>query len=177
MTSRAATLIDKITRHVREGLEERFSSYTEQARSLDKLGRAEEVARRMLATVPAPSRWDDLLGPFYSGGQVAQILGGISRQAVADRKERRTLLGLKTSDGVVVYPTFQFDDRNKVWTGLPEILQCFRGSGVDDWTLAGWLVSPMMSLEGRSVLETIRLGEDLKPLLALARDAARRFAD
>lgn len=173
--SRDSSLIDKITQQVREGLEERFSSYTERGHSLEGIGQPEDVARRMLATVPSPpSRWDDLLGPFYSGNQVAQILGGISRQAVADRRQRRTLLGLKTADGIVVYPTFQFNHHNQVLTGLPEILQCFRGSGMDDWTLAGWLVAPMTVLEGRSVLAALQNGEDLKPFLALARDMARR---
>ena len=168
--------IDKITQQVRAGLEERLSSYTEQGRSLEKIGRPEDVARRMLATVPEPSRWDDLLGPFYSGGQVAKLLGGISRQAVADRRERRTLLGLKTADGVVVYPIFQFNHRNEVLPGLPEILQCFRDSGVDDWTLAGWLVSSMSTLDGRSIIQALRDGVDMTPLLTLARDAARRFS-
>jgi hypothetical protein len=174
--SRASALIDRINQLVREGLEERFTSYAKGGHSLDGIGQPEDVARRMLATVPTPSRWDDLLGPFYSGNQVAKLLGGISRQAVADRRERRTLLGLKTADGLIVYPTFQFDHRNEILAGLPEILQCFRGGVVDDWTLAGWLVSSMATLGGRSVIEAIRDGEDRKPLLALARDAARRFS-
>jgi hypothetical protein len=171
-----STLIDKITRQVREGLAERFSSFAEQGQSLAGIGEPEDVARRMLATVPSPSRWDDLLGPFYSGAQIAELLGGISRQAVADRRERRTLLGLKTADGVVVYPAFQLDSRNQILPGLSEILQGFRGSGADDWTLAGWLVSPLAFLNGRSVVQAIRDGEDLKLLLALARDTARRFS-
>lgn len=176
MTVRASNLIAEITQRVREGLEERFTSYTDQGHSLEAIGEPEKVAQRMLATVPAVSRWDDLLGPFYSGGQTVEILGGISRQALADRRERRTILGLRTAEGVFVYPTFQFNDRNQVLAGLSEILQCFRGSGVDDWTLAGWLVSPLKSLGGRSVIEAIRLGEDLQPLVALARDAAGRFS-
>jgi hypothetical protein len=174
--SSASALIDRINQLVREGLEERFTSFADGGHSLEGIGQPEDVARRMLATIPAPSRWDDLLGPFYSGSQVAKILGEISRQAVADRRERRTLLGLKTADGVIVYPTFQFNHRNEVLTGLPEILQCFRAGGVDDWTLAGWLVSSMTALGGRSVVEAIRDGEDRKLLLALARDAARRFS-
>jgi hypothetical protein len=176
MSRGASTIIDKITQQVREGLEERFSSYAEQGQSLEGIGQPEDVARRMLATIPAPFRWDDLLGPFYSGAQIAELLGGISRQAVADRRERRTLLGLKTTDGTVVYPTFQLDDRNKALPGLPEVLQCFRGSGADDWMLAGWLVSPLAVLNERSIIQAIRDGEDLKLLLALARDAARRFS-
>jgi hypothetical protein len=177
MTVRANHLIDEITQRVREGLEERFSAYDERGESLDRIGRPEELARRMLATVPdLPSPWDDLLGPFYNGNKATEILGGISRQALADRRERRTILGLRTADNVFVYPTFQFDDRNRVLAGLSDILQCFRGSGVDDWTLAGWLVSPMASLEGRSVIEALRQGTALESLLVLARDTTDRFS-
>ena len=176
MTHRAAALINEITQHVREGLEERLSAYADQGRPLEKIGNPQELARRMLAVVPVPSRWDDLLGPFYSTRQITDLLGGVSRQAVADRRERRTLLGLKTSDGVVVFPTFQFNDRREVLAGLPEVLQCFRGADVDDWTLAGWLVSPLPALQGQSVIQWLRSGRDLQPVLVLARDAARRFA-
>jgi hypothetical protein len=126
--------------------------------------------------VPEPSRWDDLLGPFYTTGQVGKLLGGVSRQAVADRRERRTLLGLKTADGVIVYPAFQFGERNEVIPGLPEVLQCFRDGSLADWTLAGWLVSPSRALESRSAVEWLRLGLDPEPVLDLARDAARRFS-
>ena len=131
---------------------------------------------RMLQVVPTVSRWNDLLGPFYSTNQVAKISGGISRQALADRRERRTILELKTADGVVVYPAFQFYEKNRVLNGLSEVLQCFRGVGVDDWTLAGWLASPSRALEGRSAIEWLRLGKELEPVLVLARDAARRFS-
>jgi hypothetical protein len=123
-----------------------------------------------------PSRWDDSLGPFYTTAQVAMLWNGVSRHAVSDCRERLTLLGLKTTDGVIVYPTFQFDEFNKVLVGLPEVLQCFRSSGVDDWTLAGWLISPSRILEGRSAVEWLRLGLDLEPILRLARDTARRFS-
>ena len=85
----------------------------------------------MLQAVPTASRWNDLVGPFYSAGQVAKVCGGVSRQALADRRERRTILGLKTADGAIVYPTFQFDEKNRVLSGLPEVLQCFRGVDVD----------------------------------------------
>ena len=116
--------------------------------------------------------WDDALGPFCGTGQVAKILGGVSRQAIADRRERRTLLGLKTAEGVMVYPTFQFDDRNQVLPGLAEILQAFRSSAVDDWTLAAWLVAPSKVLHGQSVIEWLRAGEDMEIVLKLARKFA-----
>lgn len=176
MVPKTHTLIDEITQHLKQGLEERLATYDEQGRSLKGIGSAKDVARRMLEAVPLPGRWDDALGPFYGTGQVAKILGGVSRQAIADRRERRTLLGLKTADGVMVYPTFQFDDRNQVLPGLAEILQAFRASEADDWTLAGWLVSPSKSLRGQSVIQWLKNGGDLAAALTLARDAARRFA-
>lgn len=168
--------IDKVTRHVRKALRERGTSFAKHGRSLEDIGPAEELARKMVGVVPEPSRWDDLLGPFYTTAKVSQILGGVSRQAVADRRERRTLLGLKTSDGVLVYPAFQFDERNEILPGLPEVLQVFRGNRSDDWTLAGWLRSPSRALEGRSPVEWLRSGRDPEPVLSLARDAARRFS-
>jgi hypothetical protein len=170
------TYIDEVAHYVRRALEKRRSSYARHGRSLEDIAPAEELARRMVEVVPEPSRWDDLLGPFYSTGQVSKLLGGVSRQAVADRRDRRTLLGLKTADGVIVYPAFQFGERNEVLAGLPDVLQCFRDSGVDDWTLAGWLVSPSRTLEGRSAVEWLRQGFDPEPVLHLARDAARRFS-
>jgi hypothetical protein len=176
MMPKTHILIDEITQHLKQGLEERLSTYDEQGRSLKGIGSAKDVARRMLEAVPLLGRWDDALGPFYGTGQVAKILGGISRQAIADRRERRTLLGLKTADGVMVYPTFQLDDRNQVLPGLAEILQAFRASDVDDWTLAGWLVSPSKALRGQSVIQWLKNGGDLASALTLALDAARRFA-
>lgn len=169
-------LLDEVTQRVRRGLEERVSAYTAHGRSLGEIGSPEELARRMLEAVPVPSRWDDLLGPFYSTGQIGRLLGGVSRQALADRRERGTLLGLKTADGVIVYPTLQFDSRNQVLAGLSEVLQCFRGAEVDDWSLAGWLVSPLKALDGQSAVDWLRRGRELEPLLVLARDAARRFS-
>ncbi len=176
MMPKTNTLIDEITQHLKQGLEERLSTYADQGQALKGIGSAKDVARRMLETVPLPGRWDDVLGPFYGTGQVAKVLGGVSRQAIADRRGRRTLLGLKTADGVMVYPTFQFDDRNQVLPGLAEILQAFRASDVDDWTLAGWLVSPFKVLRGQSVIQWLKNGDDPAAALTLARDAARRFA-
>ncbi|HVG10993.1 MAG TPA: hypothetical protein VNM67_25035 [Thermoanaerobaculia bacterium] len=176
-----ATFIDEVTRHLKRALEERRSSYAEHGRSLEEIGPPEELARRMVGVVPEPSRWDDLLGPFYTTSKVAEILGGVSRQAIADRRERHTLLALKTADGTLVYPNFQFNDHNEVLAGLPEVLQCFRGqrgdNRIDDWSLAGWLVSKFRTLDSRSPVEWLRLGRDPEPVLRLARAAASRLSE
>ena len=172
----STAFLDEITDRVRHGLEERLTQLVEHGRSLAEIGAPAELAERMLAAVPAPSRWDDLLGPFYTTSEVSRRLGGISRQALADRRERRTILALKTADGVLVYPAFQFGEGNQVIGGLAEALQSFRGAEVDDWTVAAWLVGRSRSLGGRSPIDWLREGRDPATVLALARDAARRLS-
>ena len=145
-------------------------------RSLRDLGTAKQIAERMVATVPAPSEWDEVLGPVYSAAKLARLLGGVSRQAIADRRERRTILGLRTSDGAFVYPVFQFDADNQVLPGLPDVLQCFDPDHVDDWTLAGWLLSRQRALGGKSVIDRLRAGVDRDKAVALAQNQAERYA-
>lgn len=174
--ARLEPFIEAITEQLRQALKERLAAYTRGGHTLAEIGPAEELAERMLAAVPAPSRWDELLGPFYDTRTVARLLGGVSRQAVADRRERRTLLGPKTADGVLVYPAFQFDEHNEVLAGLGPILQCFDPDVVDDWTVAGWLVAKRRSLGGETAIDWLRAGGDPEAVLVLARDAARRFA-
>ncbi len=171
-----ALFLDHVVERIATEMRFLARAYAAQGRSLEELGSADEVANRMVATLPAPSGWNAVLGPFYGSAQIGKILGNVSRQAVADRRSRRTLLALRTSDGQWVYPTFQFDERQEVLTGLPAVVQILAESGVDDWTLAGWLVSPMRSLGGATPIDWLRSGNDAVILRTLARDAARRFA-
>jgi hypothetical protein len=132
---------------------------------------------RLLPLLPlVASGWNDRIGPFYSTTEVARLLGGISRQEVAERRKRRTLLALKTADDVLVYPAFQFDERHRLLPGLTEVLKAFPDGRVDEWTLAGWLVSPLRSLEGESVRDWLRAGKPPERAVAAAQDAAHRFA-
>jgi hypothetical protein len=162
--------------HVRKALEGLDEAWRAQGRSLAELGTPEELAGKMLALVPEPSPWDAALGPCYSSRGVARLLGGVSRQAVAERRARRRLLGLRTADGELVYPAFQFDSRGQVVSGLAEVLACFASAPVDDWTVAGWIAMSHASLEGSSVAAWLQHGGDLGVAVALARDAARRFS-
>lgn len=164
-----------VARRIFEQLDELEARYGQQGRSLADLGSAEHLAERMLATVPTPSLWSEL-GLFYSTTGVAKLLGGVSRQAIADRRQRSTLLGLRTADDAWVYPEFQFDDHQTVLRGLPAVWRTLRASGVDEWTLAGWLTSPMSTLGDCSPIDWLRRGEDREVLLSLARDAAQRFS-
>lgn len=178
MTHRAvedSAFLGSVVRHVRLGLNEVARRYARSGRSLEDLGSAEEIATRMMETVPAPSDWDALLGPLYSTSKVARLLGNVSRQAVAERRNRRTLLALRTDDGRYVYPAFQFDAHNDVLSGLAEVLQRFAPEDVDEWTVAGWLVAPQRSLGGRSAIDALASKETRKKVIELAHAQAARF--
>jgi hypothetical protein len=165
-----------ISKRIYAELQELEASYARRGRSLEELGTADDLVERMVAILPDPSAWDDTLGPFYGSAKVATMLGGISRQALSERRGRKSLLALKTADGAWIYPTFQFDRNNRVFPGLPALLKVLESSGVDDWTAAGWVVSPLESLGGLSAVEWLSRGLDRDVALEAARDAARRFA-
>ena len=162
--------------HVRQALNGLATVYAERGRSLKDLGSAKELAARMVAIVPSPSEWDEVLGPFYSTSRVTGLLGNVSRQAVADRRRRGTLLGLRTADGAWVYPTFQFGPKSEVLAGLPAVLQCFAESAADDWTLAAWLVAPQRGLGGASIVGWLASGKAVDKVLPLAHAQAERYA-
>lgn len=65
-----------------EGLRGRLAD-----RDLESLGAPRDVARRMLATVPAAHPWDAQIGPFYDTADVVSLLG-ITKQAVSERIRR-----------------------------------------------------------------------------------------
>ncbi|HET6949246.1 MAG TPA: hypothetical protein VFI47_02665, partial [Acidimicrobiales bacterium] len=148
----------------------------EQGHDADALGDPDALAARMLATVPEPSPWAEL-GPFYSTAGIARVLGGISRQAVEERRRRRTILALRTADGAWVYPAFQLDDRNRVVRGLAEVLDRFGPASLDDdWMVAAFLAAAQPGLGGRSIAEHLRDGGDLAPVLDLAAERASQWA-
>jgi hypothetical protein len=162
--------------HVRKALELLDARWRAEGRSLADLGSPEELAGRMLAVVPEPSPWDNQLGPVLTTAGVARLLGGVSRQAVAERRRRRTLLALRTADGELVYPVFQFD-RGDVLPGLADVVACFAGAPVDDWTLAGWLTARHDELDDESVPSWLRAGGDVATAITVARTAAGRMAE
>jgi hypothetical protein len=176
LTADAEAYVERVVRQVRAGLARRLARQKSQAAQVQSALPAEALAERMLEVLPQPSPWNQLIGPFYTTSQVRTLLGGIRRQAIDDRRRRRTILVLTTADGTLVYPAFQFGDDNEVLKGFAEILQCFEPDVVDDWTLAGWLISPLKSLGGKSIVDWLRRGKDLQTAKQLARQAAVRFA-
>jgi hypothetical protein len=145
------------------------------------VGSVVDTVADLLAALPrAPGPWAAAVGPVFRTEQVRALLGTgrpVSRQALADRVARRTLLALRTSDRHTVYPAWQFRSR-QVLRGVPEVLRSFVVDNepvVDDWTLASWLRAPLETLGGDSV--AVRLADgDSDRALAVARTTATRWA-
>lgn len=123
------------------------------SRSDDLTAMARDAAQRVLETA---STWIEHLGSFYDSEGVAKLLSRtatpISRQAV---HKRRGLLALTTGSGQVVYPAFQFDGRRPV-PGLGAVLDNLPETLVSRWTVASWLVSSEVELEGARPIDVLR---------------------
>lgn len=103
--------------------------------------------------------WQEQFGAFYDTNGVCQLLGRddepVSRQAVHKRKG---LLALTTGSGQVVYPAFQFRGRILA-PGLDRVLETLPVDLVSGWTLASWLVSPEVELDGDRPVEVLFSGQ------------------
>src|SRR5262245_31297673 len=167
--------VERVSHRVTEGLAERVVALRELGHDAQDLGDPDDLAARMLATVPEPSPWTEL-GPYYSTSGIARVLGGVSRQAVEERRRRRTVLALRTADNVWVYPAFQLDEHNQVVRGLAEVLAPFHPQTDSDWMVASFLAAPQPGLGGLSIVDHLRDGGDLDPVVALARERAARWS-
>lgn len=137
------------------------------------LGSPQEVAERMAATVPALHPWDTQVGPFYDTPGVTRLLG-VSKQAVADRVKRRTLLSGVTRQGRVVYPVFQFRG-GAVRPEISKVSVEFADCPVDGWAVCAWFTTPAADLEGLTPLAWLDQHRPLEQALELARETARRW--
>lgn len=168
--------VDQLTSRLRDRILEIEADWRAGGESLTSLGDPDEWVRRLVATVPDRSPWDERIGPFYRTTGVAERLGGISRQAVMDRIQRGSILGLMTSDGVWVYPAWQFLDDGSLRPGLRDVLAPFAARNVDGWEVAGWLESTFKELGGTSPRHFLLTTGGAGVLAAMARDAAAHLA-
>lgn len=105
--------------------------------------------------IDAASVWIEHLGHFYDTSGVATLLGRsgepISRQAVHQRKG---LLGLTTGNGKTVYPAFQFRAQRPA-PGLADVLAELPETLVSPWTVASWLRTPDVDLDGQAPIDVL----------------------
>lgn len=99
------------------------------------------------------SRLGDDVGPFYSRSSVLGWLS-LTKVALDERVRAGSLIECVTSDGVRVYPTFQFKADGEVIAGIDEITPMFIEVGLAGWTLGKAKTLPMLS----SLLEGTRDG-------------------
>ncbi|MHB8452780.1 MAG: hypothetical protein ACYDAQ_20350 [Mycobacteriales bacterium] len=127
-----------------------------------------------MAAVPVVHPWDEQVGPFYDTSGL-RIFLGVTKQAIADRVRRRTLLAVVRREGQVLYPAFQFRGREMV-PGLNEVLAVFREVRVDGWVVAAWLTTPAARLGWTTPVGWLS-GDGAVPTdVGLAADAAGRWA-
>lgn len=139
----------------------------------------DEIARRMAAVIPREHKENRLaqkVGPFYDGEGVGTWLG-VTRQSIKKRRDARTILACRTSEGRFIYPVWQFQDDGQLLPGLPEVLKVL-ATGIDDaWTWALWLQTPVPGeLDGKTVTDWLRGGGDVESILRLARNDAAAWA-
>jgi hypothetical protein len=94
-------------------------------------------------------------GGAHSTSEVAEFLG-ISRQAVAKRVQRGTLLALPNASGDFRFPAVQFTDTGTV-KGLEEVLAAFVVES--PWTRLAVLLDTDKSLGGKRVIDALRAGQ------------------
>lgn len=112
------------------------------------------------------------LGDLLDEHEVRGRLGSqVSRQLESWYRSGR-LLGLDTSDGRILYPTFQFGSTGRPVPAVKVILEVFRGAAKSPYTVASWLVSPNSLLEQNSPVRWLSTGRST----ALLEEAARRTA-
>lgn len=163
--------VERAARKFREDLTALVAEYERKGHSIrEVLGDPDDFASRAIqATAPVPSPWDDLIGPCTTSEGVQSRLN-VTRQAVAARAARRSLLRVITADGKHLYPTWQFRG-SQVLSGLSDVLQLFPEEAVDGWTVAGWLRTPEADL-GERPLDALKRGATAR-VLEVARTAAK----
>src|SRR5690625_3553148 len=107
-----------------------------------------------MAAAPAGDRLAELAGPVWTGSKVQAELGLNSRQALEYRRKSGSVLGVKTADGMVLYPILQFYRTAGGTAVKPGIASMFRVlCEIDPWSVLVLLHTPAEELGGSTPLE------------------------
>ena len=141
ITEKNAVTIGELMDRVELQLADRADELARQGRSLRSLGTLDDLAARMVAALPSVHPWDTAIGPFYDTAGLMLWLG-VTRQALADRERRGTLLACRTSDGHLLYPVLQFGRNGQVRPGVVDAVGILKRAGADGWAIGTWLTTP-----------------------------------
>lgn len=109
------------------------------------------------ALVDTGAFWQEHLGPVYDAKTVAVLLGTVDKPVSRQAVSKRPLLALRTANGRVYYPAFQFVNGQPI-AGLADVLAEISDDVISRWTLASWLVSPDDDLDGARPMDELRAG-------------------
>ncbi len=161
--------VEAVLAAVREALEAAAERYERTGATAPAV---EELSGSLMGLVAAPDVENPLaswVGPFWSGRRVRDELHLASRQALDSRRRAHAVLGVKTSDGAVIYPVWQFHRREETVEVRPAVGRIFAILGEhDEWTVAVLLNTPAPELNGLTPLDWVRHGRDEAPLLQFA---------
>jgi hypothetical protein len=152
ITEKNVVTIGELLERVEQQLKGRADELAQQGRSLRSLGNLDDLAGRMVAALPRVHPWDTAIGPFYDTAGLMQWLG-VTRQALADRERRGTLLACRTSDGHLVYPVLQFGRNGQVRPGVVDAVGILKRAGADGWAIGTWLTTPSAAFDDDSAVD------------------------
>ena len=171
ITEKNVLTIGELLDRVEQQLKGRADELAQQGRSLRSLGDLDDLAGRMVAALPSVHPWDTAIGPFYDTAGLMQWLG-VSRQALADRERRGTLLACRTSDGHLVYPVLQFGRNGQVRPGVVDAVGILKRAGADGWAIGTWLTTPSPAFENDSAVDYLVVHRSSKEAVERVRAVA-----
>ncbi len=111
-------------------------------------------ALKHLSLADEESPWAEALGLLYSLPGMSAVMG-VPADELVQAVEKRILLGLRSSEGDLLFPAAQLRRDGKLVRGLQWILANLAEDIVDSYTVAGWLNMPHEALGGSSVWERL----------------------
>jgi Predicted transcriptional regulator len=93
----------------------------------------------------------------YSTAEVAEMLGGISRQAVSQRVAKGQLMSIQIS-GKAWFPDWQFENGLPI-DGLPQVIAALREMDVGTWGADALARNPIPEENGRTLADILAVGD------------------
>lgn len=133
----------------------------------------EAIGQAAALAIPRPTIWSEQLGPLLTSSEIRDLLGRISREALAQRVSRGTFLALRDARGKVRYPLFQIDESTRApYPEIRDLIHIFRDRELSSWELASYMTTPQPPLEGLSPAAWMAERRPAEPLLGAGAEAA-----
>lgn len=114
----------------------------------------------------------ELVGPFYDAAGATRCLG-VDAEALTAEQADGGVLGMRTSDGVWVFPAWQFAEAGGVHPELRAVVRALRR--LDGWSAGVWLNSVHIDLNGLTPRQALAAGVDPCDVAQLATQDAHRM--